>query len=292
MSGLRIEDGCHTIWRFVVFNVLIFNFLTSFAVSIPQAPVVTYGIVRDEYGSPLEASAGAELSLVKDSAPDGTVYAKTVVGETAYPGVNYRLSLEIDSEGPERPYAVVRGTQMRIKCQMNGEAQNLTPTPTFATPVNGTAQRLDFSIGEDADGDGLPDVWEAWVLEMDGRANDAAAIAGFKPGDDADGDGMTNGQEYFAGTDPFLATDLLAITSFTKLPETDRAEIKFTTVPGRTYRIVKADTLDSAVWAPVATTRQIDGDPTYATYSGTGRSITVYVAVDAAQSAFFRVAAD
>lgn len=270
--------------------IALFAAIPAFAVSIPQAPVVTYGLVRDELGSPLDASAGAELSLVADAAPDGTVYAKTVVGETAYPGQNYRLSLEIDSEGPERPYAVVRGTQMRITCRMNGEAQNLTPTPTFATPANGTAQRIDFSIGEDADGDGLPDAWEAWVLEMDGRASDAEAIAGFKPGDDSDGDGMTNRQEYFAGTDPFLATDLLTITSFRMLPGTNRAEIKFTTAYDRTYRIVKTDSLNSPVWVPVATTRQIDGEPAYETYKGTSRTITVYVDVDAAASAFFRVA--
>ena len=270
--------------------IALFAAIPALAVSIPQAPVVTYGLVRDEYGSPLGASCGAELKLVADAAPEGTVYAKTVVGETAYPGQNYRLSLEIDSEGPERPYAVVRGTQMRITCRMNGEAQNLTPTPTFATPANGTAQRIDFSIGEDADGDGLPDAWEAWVLEMDGRASDAEAIAGFKPGDDSDGDGMTNRQEYFAGTDPFLATDLLTITSFRMLPGTNRAEIKFTTAYDRTYRIVKTDSLNSPVWVPVATTRQIDGEPAYETYKGTSRTITVYVDVDAAASAFFRVA--
>jgi hypothetical protein len=262
------------------------------AVAIPQAPVVTYGIVRDEYGSPLGSAEGAELLLVKDSAPNGTVYARTVVGESAYPGQNYRLSLEIDSEGPSRSYAVVSGTQMRITCQIDGEAQSLTPSPTFATPENGTAQRLDFSLGDDADGDGLPDVWEAWVLLGDGRACDAAAIAAFKPGDDADGDGMANGQEYLAGTDPFLATDLLMITSYRKLPGTSRVEIKFTTTYDRIYRIVKTDSLSSPVWSPVATTRKEDGEPAYETYSGTGRIITVYLDVDDASSAFFRVAAN
>ncbi len=270
--------------------IALFAAIPALAVSIPQAPVVTYGLVRDEYGSPLGASYGAELKLVADAAPEGTVYAKTVVGETAYPGQNYRLSLEIDSEGPTRPYAVVQGTAMRITCTKDGEAVNLTPTPAFATPANGTSQRIDFSIGEDADGDGLPDAWEAWVLEMDGRASDAAAIAAFKPGDDADGDGMTNRQEYFAGTDPFLSTDLLAITSFRRLPGSNRVEIKFTSAYDRTYRIVKTDSLNSPVWVPVATTRQIDGEPAYETYKGTSRTITVYLDVDAAASAFFRVA--
>jgi len=277
-----------------IISTIATGFLSSavLAIAIPQAPVVTYGLVRDEYGSPLDSAVGAELLLVKDSAPDGTVYSRTVVGESAYPGQNYRLQLEIDSEGPSRSYAVVSGTQMRIKCQIDGEAQNLTPTPTFTTPENGTAQRLDFSLGDDADGDGLPDVWEAWVLLGDGRASDAAAIAAFKPGDDADGDGMTNGQEYLAGTDPFLSTDLLAITSFRRLPGSNRVEIKFTTTYDRTYRIVKADSLNSPVWVPVATTRDENGVPAFETYNGTSRIITVYLDVDDASSAFFRVAAN
>jgi hypothetical protein len=265
------------------------------AVSIPQAPVVTYGLVRDEFGTPLGADAGAVMTLVKDADQAGTVYSKTVAGPTAYPGVNYRLSLEIDSEGPSRSYAVVRGTPMRVKCTIDGAVRNLTPSPVFATPVNGTAQRLDFSLGDDADGDGLPDAWEAWMLQLAGRAHDADAIAAFRPGDDADGDGMTNAAEYFAGTNPFLATDLLAITSFEKVAEsggTRRMMIKFTTVPGREYRIVTAEKLNASLWAPAATTRIADGTPAFETYQGTGRQITVYLDVDSRAAAFFKVAAN
>lgn len=265
---------------------------TVLAVSIPQAPVVTYGLIRDEYGSPLKSSSAARAILVEDAEPDGVVYATTAVGETAYPGMNYRLSLEIDSEGPSRPYAVVSGTLMRLKCVIDGEAQHLSPTPAFAAPVNGTAQRLDFSIGADADNDGLPDAWEAWVLQLAGRPSDAAAIAAFAPGADADGDGMSNRREFFAGTDPFQSTDLLTITSFKRVGGGARIEIKFTSVPDRTYRIVTSASLTSPVWVPCATTRQIEGTPAYETYSGTGRDITVYVDVPEGTQAFFRVAAD
>ncbi|MBR1588573.1 MAG: hypothetical protein IJ658_09645 [Kiritimatiellae bacterium] len=278
--------------RLAVLGVFVSGFCASLAVPIPQAPVITYGLVRDAYGTPLTAAAGATMRLVRSSDPDGRVYAEATVGDTGFPGMNYRLSLEIDSEGPSRPYAVTFGTSMRIQCLAGGAAQALSPSPVFRTPLNGTAQRKDFSLGGDADGDGMPDEWEAWILDVNGRPSDAAAVAAFRPDGDADGDGMTNYQEYLAGTNPFEATDLLAITSFRKLEGTDRVEIRFTTVPGRTYRIVKADALDAPVWAPVATTRVTDGAPAYETYAGTGRVMTVYADAADAPSAFFRVAAN
>lgn len=272
--------------------ILIFAALCGAAASaIPQSPLITYGMIRDEYGNPLKGSAALTLKLVKADAPDGRIYDERAVGETGYPGMNYRLSLEIDSSGPSRPYAVIEGTEMRIKFFIGGEEQPATPSPVFAVPKNGAAQRKDYSLGEDLDGDGIPDAWEEWVLSIDGRPSDAAAIAAFKPGDDSDGDGMSNRQEFLAGTDPFLATDLLAITHFVKTGAGDRTEIRFTTVPGRTYRVLTAETLENPTWNPVATSRMADGATAYETYSGTGREITLYVDAAESDSAFFRVAA-
>jgi hypothetical protein len=261
------------------------------ALAIPQSPVVTYGLVRDEYGNPIKRSSALSAKLVKADAPDGFVYASTTVGETAYPDMNYRLQLEIDSEGPTRSYAVLEGTEMRIRFFIGDEEQPATPTPVFTTPANGTAQRKDYALGTDADGDGLPDAWEAWVLSAGGNASDAAAIAAFAPGADADGDGMSNYREFLAGTDPFISTDLLEITRFVKTGSGDRTEIRFTTVPGRSYRVVSTATLEDPVWTPVATSRNAEGEAAYETYSGTGRQITVYIDTPGTDSAFFRVAA-
>ena len=258
--------------------------------AIPQSPVVTYGLVRDEYGNPLKRSSSLELRLVRDAEPDGTVYAKAVVGETAYATMNYRLSLEIDSTGPDRAYAVLSGTMMRIRGFMDGQEQHLTPTPVFAAPENGAAVRRDWSLGEDADGDGLPDTWEKWALQGAGRSYDAAAVAAFSPDADSDGDGMSNGKEFFCGTDPFLSTDLFTITSYERTGASGRTEIRFTTVPGRTYRVLASPTLDGAVWAPVATTRTPAGATSFETYSGTGREITVYTDTPADENVFYKVA--
>ena len=272
----------------IVFSVALSS-VAAFA--IPQAPVVTYGFVRDEYGNPLADSAALTLKLVKNAEPEGLVYASTIVGTTAYPGMNYRVALEIDSEGPSRKYAVLKGTEMRIQFLTDGVEQSVTPNPVFATPKNGTAQRLDFSLGEDADGDGMPDAWERWVLAADGRASDSAAVAAFTPNADADGDGMSNYREFLAGTDPFIDTDLFEITEFVRDATTGKTRISFTTVPGRTYRLVATSSLSDPVWSPVAASRDIAGPSAYETYPGTGRLITLYVNASDATAAFFRVAA-
>lgn len=259
--------------------------------AIPQAPVITYGLVRDEFGSPLTRASATALSLVKNAERDGAVYAKCTVGESGIPGMNYRLSLEIDSSGPRRDYAVVTGTPMFIKAVRGGVVETLLPVATFATPAQGTEQRLDFSLGTDADADGLPDDWEEWVLGAAGRDASFAGISAFRPGDDADGDGMTNLQEYQAGTDPFIATDIFKIESFEVLPDTARAKIVFTTTVGRKYRVLMTDSLETRNWTPVATTRKADGEFIYETYEGNGRRMTVYLDARLSKK-FFRVAAN
>ena len=40
---------------------------------VPKPPVVTYGLIRDEYGVPLADDAKAVARLVHDAEPEGTV---------------------------------------------------------------------------------------------------------------------------------------------------------------------------------------------------------------------------
>ena len=278
-------------------NKIIFLFAVCAAVSsllgvsIPQSPVVTYGLVRDEYGVPLKSASEAEVRLVRAAAAGGTVYSRSAVTDQMLPGVNYRLSLEIDSEGPSRTYAVLSGTEMKILCTVGGEEAILAPVSVFTTPKAGTAQRKDYTIGSDADGDGMPDAWEEWVLRCAGKSYDAAAIAAFDPKADADGDGMSNRAEFFAGTDPFLETEMFAITAFESVAGTDRVKIRFTTRSNRKYHVVFSESLgENAVWAPVPTSKKADGALDYEKYDGTGRVLTIYAPrIVEGASGFFRV---
>lgn len=277
--------------KLILFSAVSVAVSSLWGVSIPQSPVVTYGLVRDEYGVPLKSTSEAEVRLVRAAAAGGTVYSRSAVTDQMLPGVNYRLSLEIDSEGPARSYAVLSGTEMKILCTVGGEEATLAPASVFATPKAGTAQRRDYTIGRDADGDGLPDAWEEWTLRCAGKAYDAAAIAVFDPKADADGDGMNNRAEFLAGTDPFLETEMFAITAFEHVAGTDRVKIRFTTRSSRKYHIVFSETLgEDAVWAPVPTSKSVNAAGDYEKYDGTGRVLTIYAprSVEGV-SGFFRV---
>jgi len=262
------------------------------APAVPKPPVVTYGLIRDEYGFPLAADAKTVARLVLDSEPEGRVYAQSAVEANVYLGMNYRLSLEIDSSGPVRSRAATVGTMMRVQALVEGVDEGLSPSPTWATPSAGTLQRRDYTLGEDVDGDGIPDAWELWMMELNpnaGEDGEPCDIASFNPDGDCDRDGMSNLQEFLAGTDPFSATELFSIVNFRQVPGTSLAAITFKTSVDRLYNVLVSETPDGSSWSPVATAATVDGTFGYVTYEGDGRNMTVYV--DAALgSAFFKVA--
>jgi hypothetical protein len=98
-----------------------------------------------------------------------------------------------------------------------------------------------LTILSDADGDGIPDVWEATYNFETNNVADAAM--------DADGDTMSNWAEYVAGTDPtdsssYLKIDLMGVGG--------GAAIEFPAVSNKTYRIDYTDALGSSPWSTLA----------------------------------------
>jgi len=263
------------------------------APAVPMPPVVTYGLMRDEFGAPLTDDAGALARLVKASGGD-TLYAQGVIAANVYRGMNYRLSLEIDSKGPVRSRAVTVGTSMTVKLLVDDGEQPLAPSPTWTTPKAGTPQRKDYTIGVDTDGDGIPDDWELWMmaLNLDADAldrSDEELIRAFRPDGDEDGDGMSNLAEFLAGTDPFDETLTFGIKGLERV-SADVAALSFSTVRGRMYRVLVTDRADGA-WSSVATAAAPDAAFAYEAYEGNNDTITVYVdAALASGSVFFKVA--
>jgi len=107
------------------------------------------------------------------------------------------------------------------------------------------------SATDDQDANGLPDWWEE--LHFGGPT-------GTDPAADADGDGMTNWAEFIAGTNPLDSASVLRVISVAAEPA--GFTLRFPTVEGVVYRLLRSETLDS--WTAVG------GD-----IAGTGTSVEV-----------------
>ncbi len=114
----------------------------------------------------------------------------------------------------------------------------------------------------DTDGDGVPDVYE--------MANGMNKNDPTDAGKDFDGDGMSNLQEYLAGTNPNDPNNYLRVV-FVATVGAD-AQITFTSITGKTYRVEKSDDVVAGVWTLVA-----DNVP------GTGGNVTAADAAGASQ---------
>jgi hypothetical protein len=96
----------------------------------------------------------------------------------------------------------------------------------------------------DADGDLMPDLWEANNgLDRD-DPNDATL--------DADQDGLANIGEYLAGTDPYDATSFFALL----LPQTDGDgfSFRYPTVTGRVYHVESRGLDLASIWSETGST--------------------------------------
>lgn len=254
----------------------------SRAWAFPPAPHhLVHGMVRDEYGTPLNLP-GTFVILETSSG----VQLKTEVLPDLEPGVNYRLEVPMDSGLTARAYmpTALRPTvPFRLKVRVG----NTTYLPIemrgdFAQLGKpGKRTLVHLTLGEDANGDGLPDAWQRLVNQD---------IAQVTPEGDADGDGSTNMQEYLAGTYAFDPTDgfKLDIVRMTKATPV----LEFLAITGRTYTVEGSSELAS--WTPLAF--RIPAEGTNATlreaYLATDvRKIQIEVPLDPAEppAAYFRL---
>lgn len=206
--------------------------------------------MRDEFGNPI-VSEDAEVVFTTSSG----VVIKTAIKPNLAPGVNYRLRVPLDSGLTADPYkptavqptvpfrlSVKIGTVTFLPIEMVGDFKNL------GQPAGET--RLNLTLGEDLDGDGLPDAWERALLKA------GQSLSDINPDDDADKDGMSNLNEYLAGTYAFDAGDgfTLAIVGMNGV----WPQLEFTAIRGRSYSIVRSTDLKN--WSPVTFRIPAEGD--------------------------------
>jgi hypothetical protein len=169
---------------------------------------------------------------------------------------NYRLVIPLDTGAtPDKyqPTALLPAVGFRLRVRVG----NTTYLPmemsgaSSMTTKPGSVSRLDLTLGEDSDGDGLPDAWERDLMLAMGWSK---TLAELRPGDDADGDGLSNLNEYLAGTYAFDPADGFTVAISDSKDGT--AALEFTAVRGRTYTVHGSN--DLKTWSSTGFVLQSD----------------------------------
>jgi hypothetical protein len=219
-----------------------------------------FAVVNDDIGP--ATSPAATLTVLTPP-----VFVSLPPSQSVVQGGNVMLSVAIEAHPPPFTYEWRRGS---IGLATNVSSQkttffNLTNVQFILTNgVNNVtgAYRIivknlaNFSPGvlgnpvttvlglSDADGDGIPDVWES---SYGGSATNLA------PDADLDGDGMKNWEEYVAGTDPTNALSYLRVENIQPTAASDlQVQIEFNAVSNRTYSVLFSEQPGGPVWSRVA----------------------------------------
>ena len=208
----------------------------------PPAPHHTlFGMVRNEWGEPLDFT-GAEVFIEATN----NVTVRATVTASSDPGTNYRMEVPMDAGTTLDLYAptvMKRNQSFRLKVKI-GSVTYLPIEMKLSKALGQAAQstRLDLTLGEDSDNDGLPDAWEQALIDIYG-----GTLADIKPGDDLDGDGISNYNEYLAGTYAFDPADGFRLNL---VPRADGPPLlEFMVVNGRTYTVHSSTNLQD--WTPL-----------------------------------------
>ena len=204
----------------------------------PPAPHHTiHGVIRDEYGTPIDL-AGTEIILETSSG----IRIKTLVNPGIETGSNYRLEVPMDAgllSSVYQPTALRPTVPFRIRVKVGGSTylpiEMKGDYAKLGKPSERT--RLNLTLGEDADGDLLPDAWERLVNPD---------ITQVDPNADA-GNGMNYLDTYYVGT--YVVNPKQGFELEMRGIEQGSAQMKFIAVTGRAYLVEGSS--DLKTWQPV-----------------------------------------
>ena len=208
--------------------------------AFPPAPDhLIYGLVRDEQGNPL--SSGGGKVILETSA--GVRIPAPIAQRND--GINYQIVVPMDSGITADLYKatallpfvafklkVVIGSTTYLPIEMAADYSHLGEP--------GHKTRINLTLGEDSDGDGLPDAWErALIRHLGGNLT----LRDINPNDDSDGDGISNLNEYLAGTYAFDSKDGFSLKAVGQVD--GDALLEFMALRGRTYKVLVSDDFKS-----------------------------------------------
>jgi len=235
------------------------------ALAYPPAPYhVIYGLVRDQYGTPLLTS---QIQILLQTSSG--IRLQTPVSPGLAPGVNYQIQVPMDAGLTSVPYRAtalavsasfkiyfVSGGTTNAPIQMTGDYSHLGKP--------GQSTRIDLTMGIDANRDGIPDAWEYAFLDQLGTN---LSLSDLHAGLDLAHDGRTLLQEYLLGNYPFdpgsaFTVKLISVRAGAPV-------LEFNTMTGRSYTVMGSP--DLAQWTPLSFREAADNStgPTRSFYAAT-----------------------
>ena len=216
------------------------------AANFPVGTHLYKGTLKDWQNKVLASSAAVTIHAV---ATNGTVIASTKVADPTVDGCNFLLQIPLSTTATASTVAV-GDTLNCVIVQESG--LSLAANPLVVGEANTVSSvSLEFvnmkSYSQDGTGTTVyvpteyVDTIAAWM--------EAYSIDGeYDPFDDYDSDGVTNYDEYRAGTNPFDATDKLAITAYSTQMDAFHS-ISFEYVGGHVYGVTTTLSLTNPQWA-------------------------------------------
>lgn len=232
--------------------------------AFPPAPHYTiYGMVRDQVGQAVTAE-GATIILLKGGAEIG----RTPISSNRI-DQNYELNIRIDQAQNGTVFysekAVASQGLYSLVVEMNGSLfYPIEVNGTLRAGKGGERVKLDLNLGEDADRDGLPDIWEQWQLYQAGRFPGEDGLWDLSLIDrngDFDKDGQSNLLEYLAGTFAGDATEVFSLAIKEKTASSVRLE--FFGITGKVYTLESSSDLKTWSRVPFAVGASAEAEITH-----------------------------
>ena len=218
--------------------------LPSAAANFPVGTHLIKGTLKDWQNKVLTSSAAVTVQAVSTN---GSVIASTKVADPSADGYNFLLQIPLSSKATDSTAAVgdtlncviVQGTELSLAADPIPVGDANTVSNVCLAFVNTKSYTKDGTTVHVAQE--YIDAIGSWMeaLEIEGD---------YDPFADYDQDGASNYAEYCAGTNPFDASDKLAITAYAA-PRNAPHAISFEYVGGHVYGVETTLSLTNPEWA-------------------------------------------
>ena len=214
------------------------------AVNFPVGTHLIKGTLKDWQNKVLTSSAAVTIQAVSTN---GTVIASTKVADPSADGYNFLLQLPLSSKATGSTAAVgdklncvlvqESGLSLAVEQLDVGDANTVSNVClAFVNMKDYTKDGTTVKVAQE-----YVDTIAVW-MEVLGYEGD------YDPFADYDNDGVSNYGEYCAGTNPFDASDKLAITAYAA-PQSAPHAISFEYVGGHVYGVATTLSLTNPKWA-------------------------------------------